>query len=88
MLPSGSYLVLTHGTGDFDPTLLVAAEAYRQRGISTQLRSRAEVERLFTGLELVDPGVEVAHRWRPDDTVPADLTNAQVSCYGAIGRKA
>ncbi|WP_157892086.1 MULTISPECIES: SAM-dependent methyltransferase [Frankia] len=86
-LPSGSYLVLSHGTGDIDPAVAAAAEAYRRRGIPTRLRSLAEVESLFAGLELVEPGVQLVHRWRPDGAIPADLTDAQVSAYGGVARK-
>ncbi|WP_235489607.1 SAM-dependent methyltransferase, partial [Frankia sp. AvcI1] len=50
-------------------------------------RSRAEVESLFGGLELIDPGVELVHRWRPDAPDPPGLTDAQVSVYGGIARK-
>ncbi|MCM3923846.1 SAM-dependent methyltransferase [Frankia sp. AiPs1] len=85
-LPSGSYLALTNATGDHDPTFEPAAETYRRRGVTMRLRTRAEVERFFDGLELVDPGVQVVHRWRPDPTTE-DLTDAQVSVYGAIARK-
>ncbi|WP_050996989.1 MULTISPECIES: SAM-dependent methyltransferase [Frankia] len=86
-LPSGSYLVLTHGTADFDPGAEEFAAAYRQRGVPFQLRSRAEVERLFDGLELVDPGLLVAHRWRPDDDDSMSLLDAQVGLYGGVARK-
>jgi S-adenosyl methyltransferase len=30
------------------------------------LRTGAEVTRFFDGLRLVDPGVVLAHEWRPD----------------------
>ncbi|ABD10990.1 hypothetical protein ThrDRAFT_03004 [Frankia casuarinae] len=86
-LPSGSYLVLTHGTGDYDPDAERAAEAYRQKGMSVQPRSRSEVERFFDGLELVDPGVQVVHRWRADGSAVEELTDARVSIYGGVARK-
>ncbi|WP_261568997.1 SAM-dependent methyltransferase [Frankia gtarii] len=85
-LPSGSFLALTHATADFDPAALELAEKYREQGISAVARNRVEVARFFDGLELVDPGVQAVHHWRPDSTVP-DLTDAQVSIYGALGRK-
>jgi hypothetical protein len=67
-LPAGSALVLSHATGDFDPaTMRRSEEIYRRNGITFQGRNKAEVERFFTGLELVEPGVEVSHRWRPDN---------------------
>ncbi|WP_322769516.1 SAM-dependent methyltransferase [Frankia sp. Cr1] len=96
-LPAGSYLTLTHATGDFAPEEMErAASIYRARGISAQARSKVEVERFFGGLDLVDPGVVVAHRWRPDPppTDPAadekkkiELTDVDVSCYAAVARR-
>ncbi|EIV94324.1 SAM-dependent methyltransferase [Frankia sp. QA3] len=86
-LPAGSYLVLSHLAPDHDPSIEAGAKAYRARGIPLRPRTRAEVEALFDGLELLDPGLVSVHRWRPDAAVPADLTDAQVSAYGAIGRK-
>ncbi|WP_231861494.1 MULTISPECIES: SAM-dependent methyltransferase [Frankia] len=86
-LPAGSYLVLSHLTPDHDPSIEAGAKAYRARGIPLRPRTRAEIEALFGGLELLDPGLVCVHRWRPDATVPTDLTDAQVSAYGAIGRK-
>jgi len=43
--------------------------------------------RSSTGSTWSKPGIEVLRRWRPDDTVPAGLTDAEVSAYGGIGRK-
>nr|WP_157468415.1 SAM-dependent methyltransferase [Frankia sp. QA3] len=86
-LPSGSYLILTNGTADYDPATQDLAVAYEKQGITVRLRSRAEVEGLFGGLELIDPGVELVHRWRPAGPDPAGLTDAQVSVYGGIARK-
>ncbi|ABD11216.1 methyltransferase [Frankia sp. CcI156] len=88
-LPAGSFLALTHATADFAPAEADRAAAiYRDRGIPAQARSRAEVERFFTGLDLVDPGVVVAHRWHPDaPNTAGDPTDAEVSCYAAIARK-
>jgi hypothetical protein len=88
-LPSGSYLVVTHVTGDFDPDLLTrVAEAYQSTVAEGQIRSSCEVSRFFEGLELVDPGVVVAHRWRPEAGEPQpDITDAEFPCYGAVARK-
>nr|WP_243407095.1 SAM-dependent methyltransferase [Frankia canadensis] len=87
-LPAGSYLALTHGTSDFDPAVDAQGEqAYRNRGIPLRLRRRAEIERFFDGLDLLDPGVRPVHRWRPDDSVPAGLKDAEVGIYGAVARR-
>jgi hypothetical protein len=67
VLPVRSALVLSHATGDFDPeTMRKSEDIYRRSGITLQGRSKEEVERFFTGLELVEPGIELSHRWRPD----------------------
>jgi len=84
-LSAGSHLVVSHITADFDPQVAAAAKVYRDRGISTQARSRGEVARFFDGLDLVDPGVTPVHRWRPDSV--SQFTDAEVSVYGAVARK-
>jgi SAM-dependent methyltransferase len=85
-LAPGSYLVLSHATGDLDPAAAAAAENYRRQGVPLHFRSRAEFETFFTGLTLIDPGVQIVHRWRPDGTAD-HLTDAQISIHGAVARK-
>ncbi|WP_329114857.1 SAM-dependent methyltransferase [Streptomyces sp. NBC_01465] len=66
-LPSGSYVVVSHVTGDFDLAgAAKAAALYRERGMTLRLRTRAEVAAFFEGLELVEPGVELAAEWKSD----------------------
>jgi S-adenosyl methyltransferase len=87
-LPSGSYLALSHLTGDFDPAAWEGVAAvYRRTGVTMQVRSRADIERFFTGLEMVEPGVQVLPAWRPEDDAGAPPTDAQVSVYGGLARK-
>lgn len=88
-LAPGSYLSLTHCTGDFEPDAWAAiVDTYRQRGTPAQVRTRNEVLRFFDGLELVDPGLVVAHHWRPEPgSGPALVTDGQVSLYAGVGRK-
>jgi S-adenosyl methyltransferase len=62
------------------------AEQYRARGIPNRPRSRAEVTDLFRGLELVDPGVVLVHRWHPDAAAAA-LRDQQVFMYGGVAVK-
>ncbi|MFE7896683.1 SAM-dependent methyltransferase [Streptomyces sp. NPDC057424] len=72
-LPGGSRLVLSHLTEDLNPENIRAVQrTYTERGFTFVLRSRADVERFFTenGLEIADPGVVPAHRWRPDHAAP------------------
>ncbi|MFB8348401.1 SAM-dependent methyltransferase [Streptomyces niveus] len=66
-LASGSYLVISHVTGDYDPEgSAKAAELYKAKGVPLALRSRDEVGHFFDGLELVDPGVCLVAEWRPE----------------------
>ncbi|MFJ6436757.1 SAM-dependent methyltransferase [Streptomyces sp. NPDC091416] len=70
-LPNGSYLALSHGTADQHPELRQETEkAYRKGAIALQMRTRAEVERFFEGLELVEPGLVTATEWYREEPVP------------------
>jgi S-adenosyl methyltransferase len=89
-LPTGSYLALSHLTGDFDPEAWEGVAAvYRKSGVIMRVRSRPEIERFFDGVDLVDPGLVSLPHWRPDPaTAEADRpTDAQVSVYGGVARK-
>ncbi|MET7473779.1 SAM-dependent methyltransferase [Streptomyces sp. NPDC005648] len=86
VLPPGSALALSHCTPDFDPdTWQKVTDIYNGAGTPVQFRSRQEVARFFEGLDLLDPGVSVGHRWRPDGVV--DATDAEVSLWTGVGIK-
>ncbi len=91
-MPPGSHLVLTHLTGDLLPEQFDEVSAnYARRGMTLVPRTKAEVTRFFDGLELIDPGVQVLHRWRPDLRRPNDIgtgraADAEVSLYGGVAR--
>ncbi|MBP5935472.1 SAM-dependent methyltransferase [Streptomyces sp. LBUM 1476] len=88
-LPGGSYLSLTHYTGDFAPsTWRAVTDAYKGRGTPAQVRTRADVVRFFDGLLLADPGVVVAHRWHPEPASgPSLVGDASVALYAGVARK-
>ncbi|WP_217235350.1 SAM-dependent methyltransferase [Streptomyces sp. AC555_RSS877] len=72
-LPSGSRLVLSHLTEDLNAENIRAVQrTYTERGFTFVLRTKGEVERFFaeSSLELVEPGVVPAHRWRADGAAP------------------
>ncbi|MFB8773914.1 SAM-dependent methyltransferase [Streptomyces broussonetiae] len=85
-LPSGSALALSHCTPDFDPeTWRKVTDFYQNAGTPGQVRSKAEVARFFEGLDLIDPGIVIGHRWRPDTEPTA--SDAEVSTWAAVGIK-
>ncbi|KAK1183992.1 SAM-dependent methyltransferase [Streptomyces sp. NBS 14/10] len=93
-LAPGSYLVLSHITPDFDPEATQrTVQIYHSGGIQGKIRTKAEVERFFTGLELVEPGIEVPHRWHPELAAPdtgtdtGDVTDEEVSFWVGVARK-
>jgi len=88
-LPAGSYLALSQTTDDFDPeawarTIEIAARG----GVTMCPRPRAAIARYFDGLELVEPGLQVVHHWRPDpDEKPDEIPDGLVSMFGGVARK-
>ena len=58
------------------------------QNVATQqtLRTRDQVARFFTGLDLIEPGLVQVHQWRPDPE--GSIPDGVVSAHGAVGRKA
>jgi hypothetical protein len=87
-LPSGSHLVLSQLTEDVHPdTMQTASRVYGAHGISLVYRSHAEVERFFTGLELLDPGVVQIMKWHPELAIAELRHDNEVPVYAGVGRK-
>jgi SAM-dependent methyltransferase len=62
----GSFLVLSHVTGDGrEPGMLAGVDAYDNANASLILRTRSQIREFFNGFELVEPGVVFLPRWRP-----------------------
>ncbi|WP_256517668.1 SAM-dependent methyltransferase [Paractinoplanes aksuensis] len=75
-------VALSHLAGDFAPESWAAVtEIYRRQGMTMRVRSRAEIEGFFDGLELVDPGLQVLTRWRPQTGESGAEPDAAVSVY-------
>lgn len=80
-LPSGSYLAISYATADFGAEAWVEINSRLRALGPSQVRTRTkdEVARLFQGLELVEPGIVVPQRWRPD------RSKVEVGAAGAVG---
>jgi SAM-dependent methyltransferase len=85
--PSGSYLVISHGTADAVPAVHDAAAVYRQSTSSAHVRRRHQIERLINGLELVEPGIVWLPQWRPDPGSEPVPNPSDAYCYALVARK-
>jgi hypothetical protein len=64
----GSLLAVSHATSSRDPEPTERlAELYSRTSTPLVLRDAARVARFFEGWDLVEPGVVLGPRWRPDD---------------------
>jgi hypothetical protein len=84
----GSYLAISHGTqdGPYDPA--EGEDVYRRAGIELTLRTREQVEGLFAGHDLVEPGVVWVPSWRQESQDDAFGDQPELSgIYAGVGRK-
>jgi hypothetical protein len=86
-LPSGSFLALSTVTTDSSPKAIDVVSEYKARGMPPRERSKAEVERFFDGLELIEPGVQLVHNWRPDVDPEQRVPDTEVAMYGGVALK-
>ena len=87
-LVSGSYLAISHGTDDGPRDATEFKEIYRRAGIEWTLRSRSEVEALFDGFDLVEPGVVWTPQWRPESPDDHYHDQPELSAfYAGVGRE-
>ncbi|MEY9840946.1 SAM-dependent methyltransferase [Streptacidiphilus sp. EB103A] len=85
-LPSGSLLVLSHGSGDLvTPEQAELAErSYDPAASGIHLRTRDDIARFFDGLTLLDPGLVIAPHWRPD--TPPAAGDERLGIYTGMAR--
>jgi hypothetical protein len=84
-VPPGSYLVHSDTTGDIDADRVATATARLNARLGpAQLhrRTREQIARYFTGLDLVEPGLVFLPEWRALAS-PAHL----IPCYAGVARK-
>ncbi len=84
-MPSGSYLVLSHATHDFQPEESARATRMFSRASSPLVtRSRLDIAAMFSGFQLVKPGLVRTSRWQP----PEQVTVTEASdLFAGVGRK-
>lgn len=84
----GSYLVMSHGTADErSESMQRIAGLYEQASSPLTLRGREQVEALFLGFDLEDPGLVYMSQWRPARDAE-DVERRAWAAYAGVGRKA
>jgi hypothetical protein len=84
-LAPGSYLAISHLTGDFAPGPVGAGVSAYNTLVPTALipRTHSRVSALFAGLPLVPPGVVPLTEWRPVPVGPSPWTS---DMYAGVAR--
>jgi hypothetical protein len=89
-VPSGSHLVIHHATNDIHVEGMADAfkrldEALREAFV---VRSRAEISRFVSGLQLVDPGLVPVTEWRsPEEGPPTGDPDPPIPAFAVVARK-
>jgi S-adenosyl methyltransferase len=83
-LAPGSYLVMSHATGEYLDAKTLAGFAAGPAAIS--FRTREQFARFFDGLELLPPGIASAAEWRAEDEPQPRPTAADTATYCAVAR--
>jgi S-adenosyl methyltransferase len=87
-LPPGSFLALSHGTGDFHDAEVAGAatSTYDTATAPLVLRPKAAIAALLDGFKPEPPGLVQAPLWHPDTTPkPRDLK--KIGIYAAVAAK-
>lgn len=83
-LAPGSYLVISHVTNDLSPEKMRAnADVAESSGAVLIPRSQNAILPLFNGRELVEPGLVLVSRWRPEGGDPGPNAD-RAWAYGGV----
>jgi S-adenosyl methyltransferase len=85
-MPPGSYLALSHPAKDIDAEAMakMADSLNKMMAEKVTFRDRPAVARFFEGLELVEPGMVQASKWRP--TTDAEAASP-AALWAGVARK-
>ncbi|MCI2423902.1 SAM-dependent methyltransferase [Saccharopolyspora sp. K220] len=87
-LAPGSYLALSHFTADISPDEMAGVtEVMKRSADPIYTRTHAEITELFTGFDLVSPGVVGTAMWRPERPEQAADEPGGSQIYAGVGRK-
>ncbi len=91
-LSPGSYVVISHfldpETSEHSPLARRLEQVFLRSPLGCGwFRTRAEIESMLPGLELVEPGLALCAQWWPDGPQITPLLPVQRCIAGAVGRK-
>ena len=91
-LPSGSCVAMAHFYDPEDETYSPIAREMEKIFVASPMgsgrfRTRAEIEAMFPGLDLVEPGFSLCDEWWPDGPRMRELNQAERCIAAAVGRK-
>jgi len=91
-LPSGSFVALSHFIDPETPELSPLARELEHTMQNSPMgsgafRIRAEIEAMFPGLEMIEPGLVALPDWWPDGPRLKPLFPEQLLVVGGVGRK-
>ena len=80
---SGSYIAISTACADgMDPAVVTKVEGvYQNAAAQIVFRTGAQIEQLFEGLELIEPGLTDVTKWRIDEPTP------EIHVTAGVGRK-
>jgi S-adenosyl methyltransferase len=91
-LPSGSYVAISHlynpkDGSDLEASALEIEAKFMSLMGTCIFRSRKEIEGMFPGLDMIEPGLAHLFEWWPDGPRIKPPTPADYRLLGAVGRK-
>ena len=89
-LAPGSFIAISHVAAEGMPRDRsdAAGQIYRRSTTPTgALRSRAEIERFFDGLDLVEPGLVWVSQWLPGELADAGEHPEKIAIVAGVARK-
>jgi SAM-dependent methyltransferase len=92
-LPSGSFVAFSHfwdpdDGGEASALAHRFETSFRTSSMGTgRFRTRAEIEAMLAGLDLLEPGLVELDQWRPDGPMPTTRSLVEHLVLGAVGRR-
>lgn len=86
-LTAGGYLAMSHGVSTWVDYVDDLAEMSKRTSTPITLRTPEQVQQLFDGFDLVDPGLVWAPLWRPESPHDVPARPERSGNLAGVGRK-